>query len=150
MPIDEYIERGKQALQRLIETPIANWETSQWLLAAFLALLLLWCCGCISQGRRRYRGRYYNRGVPGGEGNYYNAGGGPAGTGGGAGGGPWLGGSYMGQQQRGAGGGICGCVRQIVLAACCFEFCCRDCQDVNQAILGKEYSLKGFGDGTIV
>jgi hypothetical protein len=148
MPVDEYIERGKKALQGLIETPIANWENSQWLLAAFLALLLMWCCGCICQGRRRHR-RYY-RGAPvaGGDGgNYYN-GGGQAGAGG------WFGGPNMGgigqQQRSSAGGGICGCLRNIVLAACCFEFCCRDCQDVNQAIMGNEYSLKGIGDGTIV
>ena len=107
----------------LVSTPIENWEASQWLFAAIMFLLIVWCCGCLGCARRRQARRY---GAPG-----YGYGGAPGPYGAG---GYGLGGYGHGQQQpmtgKGAGSGFCGCLRGLLLCFCCYELCCADCNDV--------------------
>ncbi|KAI2494269.1 hypothetical protein MHU86_20246 [Fragilaria crotonensis] len=107
----------------LVSTPIEDWEASQWMFAAVLLLLVVWCCGCIGCARRR-QARPYGYPGYGGYGGY----GGAAGPYGGGGYGP---GGY-GQQQpmSGRSSGACGCLRNLLLCFCCYELCCADCKDV--------------------
>lgn len=106
--LDAIEERVRQVFQ----TPVAAWDSPEWFTAAVMLFVGLWCCGCICQQRRR---PYYGRGY-GGNGYYPNQQPGLM-TGGGGG---------------GAGGG--NCLRNVVMCACCYELCCRDCQDL-QSIL---------------
>jgi hypothetical protein len=92
----------RESLNRLFETPISEWEIGQWILAAFLLTLILWCCGCICGGNQRRRRSYYRS----------------------------SGGGYGGGRSSGGGGGACSCVQDVLLCVCCYELCCRDCQDV--------------------
>ena len=66
MPIDEFVQTVRDALNQVVTTPMSDWEWQQWLLASFVLLLFLWCCGCFggcfrrcccSKRRRRRRRR---------------------------------------------------------------------------------------------
>lgn len=113
----------RESLDRLVETPIGEWEVGQWILAAFILLLVLWCCGCLAGNRRRrrsyYRGDPSNYGRGYGDGRY-NGGGRSS--------------AYsltdQGVGTTSGGRGACSCIENVLLCSFCYELCCRDCQDV--------------------
>lgn len=96
-----------QSLKRLFATAPEAWTTGQWIFAALILLVALWCCGCLACGRRYHRGGY----------NYY-------------------------RRSSSGGGGLCACLQNLLMCFCCYELCCRNCQDVpccNDNAAGEYY-----------
>lgn len=115
----EYVSSNKRHLQAedigramasLFDTPIDAWTGAQWLclVVLLIAVSILFRCLCGGCCRRSYpRTPYY------GPGGYYG------------GGYPQQGGGYYGNNSRGS---CCG-LSDVFWCLCCFEWCCRDCQD---------------------
>lgn len=125
LPGFEFLDRLniEESIRQVFSTPVDAWDSRQWITAAILLFLGMWCCGCMSQNRRSRRG--------------YGGGG-----------------YYPNQQQPGlmtgsgygaansSGGGASSCLRNAVMCACCYELCCRDCQDIAPFLPGTMMSAK--------
>jgi len=110
LQVDEQIDNVREMLSNLFSTAPEAWTTGQWILAAVLLFLALWCCGCCSGGRRYYRRGYHNQ-------RGYSSGG-----------------------YRSSHGGCCGCLQDLLMCFCCYELCCADCQDVPCCNLDPAYT----------
>ena len=100
----------------LFDTPIDQWTGWQWLLVLVLLFILSFLCRCLSCACcQRSPYGYYPGGYYGGR-RYYGGGG---------------------------NGSCCSC-SDIFWCLCCFEWCCRDCQDVDECCnVAREAAYQG-------